>query len=283
MNIITYITLMSSYFMNKSIIPRLHLVKNNINSISNRNKINNINKQNLNSISDYYDVNNNIKNKKLISISPGGFKGFYLLGTLSFIKDNYDLSNYIFSGASAGAWCSLIMSMKPKFDFFEFIDKHITDTNSIFEIEQKIKRKLLYTYKESDFDLKQVFIGVTRIHNFKMETTIYSDFVNLEDAIDCCIASSHVPFVTGGFLNKYHNMLTFDGGFSSYPYVREIEPVIHVHPNLWKKNINQQKKVFFYDTSLFSKENYDFTALYMDGYNDAKKNKDYLQQVFDKK
>ena len=271
MYIINYITiLLVSCFMNKKMFNLLP-VKNNV-SI-----------RKLNVIGDYYDNIDPIKNKKLISISPGGFKGFYLLGTLAFIKDNYDLSNFIFSGASAGAWCSLIMTMKKKFDFFEFIDKNITNAVSIFEIEQNIKRKLLYKYKDSDFDLKRVFIGVTSIRNFNVETTIYSDFVNLEDAIDCCIASSHIPFVTGGFLNKYHNMLTFDGGFSSYPYVKEIEPVIHIHPNLWKKNIMDKKKVFFYDTTLFSKEKYDFNAIYMDGYNDAKKNKDYLTQTLSRK
>jgi len=274
MYIINYITLIVYCFMNKKLFNLLP-VKNNL-------VIRNLSIRKFNTIGDYYDNKDPIKNKKLISISPGGFKGFYLLGTLAYIKDNYDLSNYIFSGASAGAWCSLIMSMKKKFDFFEFIDKNITDASSIFEIEQNIKRKLLYKYKDSDFDLKRIFIGVTSIHNFKVETTIYSDFLDLEDAIDCCIASSHVPFVTGGFLNKYHNMLTFDGGFSNYPYVKEIEPVIHIHPNLWKKN-TMDKKVFFYDTTLFSKEKYDFSAVYMEGYNDASKNKDFLTQTLSRK
>ena len=32
-----------------------------------------------------------INDKKLISISPGGFKGFYMLGTSAFIKENFNL------------------------------------------------------------------------------------------------------------------------------------------------------------------------------------------------
>ena len=236
MYIVNYITLIVYCFMNKKLFNLLP-VKNNL-------VIRNLSIRKFNTIGDYYDNKDPIKNKKLISISPGGFKGFYLLGTLAYIKDNYDLSNYIFSGASAGAWCSLIMSMKKKFDFFEFIDKNITDASSIFEIEQNIKRKLLYKYKDSDFDLKRIFIGVTSIHNFKVETTIYSDFLDLEDAIDCCIASSHVPFVTGGFLNKYHNMLTFDGGFSSYPYLHKDNKLLHISPSMWEEldNKNKNKK-----------------------------------------
>ena len=50
------------------------------------------------------------KDYKIISISPGGLNGYYLVGIISYIKSNYDLSNYLFTGASAGAWSSLFMS-----------------------------------------------------------------------------------------------------------------------------------------------------------------------------
>ena len=49
---------------------------------------------------------------KIISISPGGFKGFYQLGISSYIKDNYYTENILFTGASAGAWVSLMMVYK---------------------------------------------------------------------------------------------------------------------------------------------------------------------------
>lgn len=218
------------------------------------------------------------KNKKLISISPGGLKGFYLIGTLTYIKENYDLKDFIFSGASAGAWCSLIMSLKPKFDLLDFVDENITNSKSILEIEQNIKRKILKKYKNNDFDFRRIYIGVTQLKNFNIDTFLYSDFNNLEDAIDCCIASSHVPFVTGGLLNKYHNKISFDGGFVNYPYIKEIKPTLHIHPNIW--NSKKTNSLFSYDSTLFSKDKYDFKKLYLDGYNDAKKNKDYLNEIF---
>ena len=37
--------------------------------------------------------------KKLIISTPGGLHGFYLMGITSFIKERYDLSDCIFSGA----------------------------------------------------------------------------------------------------------------------------------------------------------------------------------------
>lgn len=273
MNILFYTTIMFLSLFNKKIFNFNLKFKTYSNKVSN-------NFSQLIQKSIKYDYKDNIENKKLISISPGGLKGFYLLGTISYIKENYDLSNYIFSGASAGSWCSLIMSMNKKFDFFNFIDSTIINATSILEIQLNIKRKLLYTYKDSDFDLTRVYIGVTTLQKFNLEKNIYTNFADLEDAIDCCIASSHIPFVTGGCMNRYHNMLTFDGGFSNYPYIKKIEPVIHIHPNIWNNNTKKNKKVFFYDTGLSLREKYNFNTLFMDGYNDAKKNKDYLTQLF---
>jgi hypothetical protein len=60
----------------------------------------------------YLHNNEFIADKKIISISPGGMKGFYLFGISSYIKKNYKLDNYVFSGASAGAWNSLFMCFK---------------------------------------------------------------------------------------------------------------------------------------------------------------------------
>lgn len=44
----------------------------------------------------------------VITISPSGLKGYYLLGIAAYLRHNYDLSKYVFSGASSGAWISLI-------------------------------------------------------------------------------------------------------------------------------------------------------------------------------
>lgn len=76
----------------------------NINSFLINTKIININKLPLYTIinrltSKKYDDsviflkdNNHLSDKKIISISPGGFRRFYLFGVTSFIKENYDRS-----------------------------------------------------------------------------------------------------------------------------------------------------------------------------------------------
>ena len=249
----------------------------------------------------FLEDNNFIKNKKLISISPGGLKGFYELGVLSYIKDNYDLDGYIFSGASAGAWNALFMCFKndTKQFVYNLLDFKLSQTKTIKELQFFLKYKLLSKYDSDDFDLRRLFIGVTTLKEFKPVTNIFSDFNSLEDAINCCIASSHIPLITGGLTNKYHNMYTFDGGFSKYPYLNFTENVLHITPSMWKKlnnnvkvNINDNannKKQAFFDSFIslnvilelfimIKSKNY--MELFDNGYLDAKTNKELLDKIF---
>ena len=243
----------------------------------------------------FLEDNNFIKNKKLISISPGGLKGFYELGVLSFIKDNYDMENYIFSGASAGAWNALFMCYKndTKKFVYRLLDYKLSQINNIKELEYFLKYKMLSSYTNDDFDLRRLFIGVTTLKRFKRVTNIFSDFNSLEDAINCCIASSHIPLITGGLTNRYHDMYTFDGGFSKYPYLNFTENVLHITPSMWSKlgneNIQMTNKKPFFDsfTSLnvifeliLMIKNRNYMELFDNGYQDAKTNKELLDKIF---
>jgi hypothetical protein len=246
----------------------------------------------------YLHKNEFVKDKKLISISPGGVKGFYLMGILHYIKQNYNLTDYIFSGASAGAWNSLFMCLnKNSNDFiYNILNADLKKSRSIKELEYYIKYKLLKSYADEDFDLNRLFIGVTTIQDFNLQTSIFSDFDNLDDAINCCIASSHIPLVTGGLSNRYHNMYTFDGGFSTYPYLNLTNSVLHVSPNMWKKDVviydthskikNKISSVLDLSNFVFihkNIQNINFIELYDNGYSDAKMNKAFLDNIFIKK
>lgn len=233
----------------------------------------------------YLEKNEFIKDKKMISISPAGFKGFYLLGIITYIKEHYDLSDFIFSGASAGAWISILLSYKG--DTTNLFSR-IVGENTVFpknltirEFEQNIKNNILTNFNESDFDLRRVFIGVTTVNNFKLQTSIYSNFNGLEDALDCCIASSHIPFITGGPINKYHDIISFDGGFSKYPYLNLVKSSLHITPSIWRPNMSRKyiKKITDY-TTLLSKDKYNFMELFEMGYNDTKDNANVLDTLF---
>jgi hypothetical protein len=122
--------------------------------------------------------------------------------------------------------------------------------------------------------------------NFIPSVNIFTDFENLEDAINCCIASSHIPLITGGITNKYKNIYSFDGGFSNYPYINKTR-ILHVSPNMWNeiyetnknlRNKNKFKFKEFIDTLTISNNN--LYELLDNGYQDANKNKEYLKKYF---
>jgi len=233
-----------------------------------------------------------IQNKSLIAISPGGFKGFYLLGISAFLKDHYPLDNFIYSGASAGAWNSLFLSMKTNHNSFfqDIIVKNklqLKELKTPRQVENYMKEQILSKYSSDDFDLQRVFIGVTTIEQLRRKTFIYTDFDTLEDAIECCIASSHIPFITGGLSQIYHNKYCFDGGFSKYPYLNISKPVLYITPSIFqkekdKKDKNNKEEFSLYDTTtLFSRDKFDFEELFTRGYQDASENKAFLDSVLD--
>lgn len=242
--------------------------------------------ENVHKFGSYYPTQF-LNNKKIISISPGGFKGFYMLGICKYIKETYDLEDFIFSGASAGAWNSLVLCYKGNVDnvINNLLDESLQKTKTIHELENLVKDKILTCYNNDDFDLRRLFIGVTTISKYSSNTIIYSGFDGLEDAVNCCIASSHIPFVTGGMINKYKNIYSFDGGFSKYPYLNISKPVIHITPSIWKesKKTHQSAPSITEYTTLFSKDEYKFRELIELGYSSAIKNKDCLDALFIKK
>jgi hypothetical protein len=222
----------------------------------------------------FLSENNYYKDKNLITISPAGLKGFYNLGTCVYIKENYDLSNYIYSGVSAGSWNSLVMIYKkdPSKIAYELIKIASKNKNhkTIYDLQIELKNNFLKKYKHSDFILENVFMGVACFKKDRMVSNIYSDFENLNDALDCTIASSHIPFVTGKYINKYYNYVSFDGGITSKKYLN-IPPTLRIQQNMWNYHYN--------DEETFKPEYNNYEELFLKGYNDAKKNKNYLKDI----
>ena len=232
-----------------------------------------------------------LTNKKMISIAPGGTNGFYTLGISSYIKQNFDLNNYVFSGASAGAWNALFLSFKH--DPNDFINTILNidydNAKSILDIEYLIKQTLLDRYTDDDFNLKSIYVGVTTLEKFKFKTSIYTDFENLDDAIDACIASSHIPFITGGLITKYKNKISFDGGFSKNPYLDKLTPVIKLSHTMWKNKMMMSLKETFKkddeadfgdisEVALQKPGDFNVYDLYMKGFKDTKRNDWFLRR-----
>ena len=267
------------YIMNR-IVSNLHRLSSPIQHINNRRTgrwFTNLEKE---AFLQHHDVFNN---KKIITISPAGFKGIYVLGICKYLKETFDLSNYIFAGASAGAWNALMMCYKKDTLFIkeQVLDSSLQQSKTIQELERAIQQKLLQYTSTEDYDLDRLSIGVTTVDQCKTNTTIYLNFMDLKDAIDCCIASSHIPLITGGMFHKYNNLYTFDGGFSKYPYLNIYSSLLHITPSFLEEK--KHKPSIFMNindhTSLFSKDRFNFTELYQSGYNDAKQNHVYLSYL----
>lgn len=234
----------------------------------------------------YYNMNTfkkknkHLLNKKIISISPGGLKGFYLMGVINFIKQHYNLSNYIFTGASAGAWSSLFASYK--YDSSDLASKILNldfdKVSSIYEIQLLFKNKFIKLFNDNDFHLDRIFIGVTVLQGLKVTTTIFYNFKSLEDAVNCCIASSHIPFLTGGLIYKYNNEISFDGGFSNYPYLDLNNTVLKINPLIWDTT-NQSSSVINYETLTEEISAEKFKEDFLKGYNDTLNNKSILDSA----
>jgi hypothetical protein len=233
----------------------------------------------------------------VITISPSGLKGYYLLGISSYLKDTYDLSKYVFSGASSGAWIALIMAYRGE-NHTQIIADVLEASSaprrkSIRELGKSLRDMFFTKYKTADFDMSRVHIGITEIkpeeiapgeYQTVANTKIYTNFATLEDAINCCIASSHVPFVMGTQLfRKYDNRDTIDGGFSSHPYLKK-DARLHIYPFIWYSRPVQLVEIlwnrFMLFLDLFRIHTLNLKGFYYEGYRDAAKNRGKFDDIF---
>lgn len=224
----------------------------------------------------------NGKYKKLLVITPGGLYGYYMLGVTRYIKMNYDLDDYVFSGSSAGAWCALFLCLKNKKNItmllFQLVQEmqQVLKSNTLYEFLFIMKTKVLELTTDSDYHLDRLHIGVLTYENYELKTTIYCNFVSLEDAVNCCISSSNIPFLTGEFSHTYQGAMALDGYFAKYPYLNVMEPSLVIYPDIWKTPHKRQL-----GNSLLAKDKVKLMDLFLDGYNDTIVNQDIVCQFLD--
>jgi hypothetical protein len=157
----------------------------------------------------------------------------------------------------------------------------IISEKNIMNLEYRMKTHILNKYTVDDFHFDRLFISVTPIQ-LPISSNIYYKFQTLEEAIDCCIASSHIPFITGGLFNKYKNIYALDGGLHDKPYLlRNIKPTLHISMDMFPNN-SYISQIGFFERFIeffsFSKNN--LMELFIKGYTDAQKNVDFLDSVF---
>lgn len=221
--------------------------------------------------------------ERLIISTPAGLHGFYLFGVSTFIKENYNISDYVFSGASAGSWNSLFLSFKGNdTEFIEgILSPHIYNVTNVLQIEKNMKQHILENYEECDFDICKLNFGITIFKlPLRLKLKIYDSFDSLEDVLNACIASSHIPFITGGLIHIYKRRICFDGGFFSYPYLKYIGPDLIINPNIWNSSLTSKSNFSLQEFFKSDITTNNVTQLFNAGYEDSKKNKEILDAIF---
>lgn len=214
-----------------------------------------------------------VSSHKIISISAGGLKGFYMFGICKYIKCHYDLHDVTFYGASAGAWNSLYLCHNIKSDPLDSYLRRLDHYNfeNLLEIEELLI-KHFNSYNENDFDFSRLNICICVVNRFSFEKKIINEFDDLHDALECCKASSHIPyFTTNTAVYNYKNLTTIDGGFFHVPHLCEKKPDLFITPNIFKNN---DLKKYCDINNLNIKKLVDL------GYQDAKKNKKIFDNIF---
>ena len=206
---------------------------------------------------------------KIISIAPAGLGGFYLLGIISYIKQNYDTTDYTIIGASAGAWASLPMIYNGNINtivddimtnysqsYLNIQDSDTSNARTLFDIQYSLKRLLLSGYKTTDFDLSRLNIATSVLNINGLKHIIINNIHDIEEAITYCFASSHI----------------FDGGLFEFP-PSSIHTYFTISSDMWGYHIRD-----IFTLKKYSKDG--LIQLYNKGYEDTKQNKYILDQYF---
>ena len=139
-----------------------------------------------------------------------------------------------------------------------------------------MKKRILTHFEMSDFQLSRLHICVSVKPSWYplLRKHIIKDFEDLDDVVESCIASSHLPFVSNGnFFYEYRNKKCIDGGAFRFPYRKrdKITPDFILCPESWKnKKIIDMNRIY----------NMDVHQLIYNGYNDAYKNRERLDECF---
>ena len=102
--------------------------------------------------------------------------------------------------------------------------------------------------------------------------------MNINDCTNSCIGSSCVPFVTyNDIFYFYNHKPVVDGGLCYKNYIKKIntDKVLIIKPSTFKKHNRYFKSIYS-----FIKPKRSLYDLYINGYNDAKKNHEYLKKYF---
>ena len=213
-----------------------------------------------------------------IIISPGGYKGFYQLGICHYIKNHFNYSNKKIFGFSAGSWLGLFLCLDNKHSN-ECIRSLFKQSGYCCPLPKMPNyfKKSISKFKEGDFNLSNLYVGMTNIENKSMY--LKNNFLSTSDCLQSCIGSSFVPMVTyRDIIYFYNHRNVIDGGVCYRKYIKKVDTnkVLVIRPSLFRHN---QKKSFDLIRGFFKPKRSLYES-YILGYKNARDNHDYLKKYF---
>ncbi|OQR87486.1 Patatin like protein [Achlya hypogyna] len=159
-----------------------------------------------------------------VQIGFGGCGGFYNyhLGIASVLQEHFDLTNCVFSGASAGCFPALVLALGLDVKSF-FYGPNLTlvkDANekTFYGLRDWIpltKQHVLATLPPDAYARvdKKFFISITHVPSLANE--LVTTWESNEDMVECILASGHVPIYTNEVVKPYRGASYVDGCVSN--------------------------------------------------------------------
>ena len=212
-----------------------------------------------------------------IHFTSGALGVFYQAGISKFLKEQYEMSHYEFSGISAGSWCSMFLASnitsQQMDNIIECLTEGSIDGNNFWTKGSELA-KIIILNEDFDIDYSRLKIGITQLTPFPKKKYV-TEFNNKEDVVDACIASSYIPILSGNIATNYKDVLSLDGAIWGEGKLVRKNAILNFSPDIWGKKYELENLLDFNASNI--------KKLYVEGYNDTKKNKNMLDQLFMRK
>ena len=215
-------------------------------------------------------------NNNNIHFSTGALGVFYQAGIAKFLKERYDTESYRFSGVSAGAWCAtLLASNITPVQMDETLGNLslAVENSDKFWVEGPFIAKDIIWSQNIDIDFSRLQIGITQFTPWPNKNYVY-EFTNTEDVLDACIASSHIPLLSGRVATIYKETYSMDGAIMGHNPPKG-NYILDFSPDIWGR--------VYTNDILFTFDAQNMLKMYNDGYEDTKHMKKCLDQLIAKK
>lgn len=149
---------------------------------------------------------------------PGGTGGFYTAGVCDYLKEHHDLSGCKFVGASSGSWNALLLTTTD-LTAKELIRACLEGEQEApprFDLHylQLCAKRYLCRPGAPTLDLHRLSVAVYFPFSGSGPELIHCDGLPLDEAIGACIASSHIPMISGPPGHRFRGRMVLDGGLA---------------------------------------------------------------------